>query len=64
MSSPKKPDFKIDLCSRAGKSTNNLYLAFQDPEKLADVRSKVQQYMGGVHHVQKPKEYVGLRNDP
>ena len=46
-SSPSQPPaFKIDLCSRAGKSTNNLYLVFQDPLKNADVQSKVQKYMG------------------
>ena len=34
------------MFSRAGKSTTSQYLAFQDPEKLADIQSKVANYMG------------------
>ena len=50
-SSPSQPpSFKINLCSRAGKSTNNLYLAFQDPLKNADVQSKVKKHMGATNY--------------
>ena len=34
------------MFSRSGKSTNNLYLAFQDKEKLKNVQSRVAAYLG------------------
>ena len=34
------------MFSRAGKSTNNLYLAFQDKERLNAVQSKVAAFLG------------------
>ena len=34
------------MISRAGKSTNNLYQAFQDKQKHKNVQSKVAQFMG------------------
>jgi hypothetical protein len=34
------------MFSRAGKSTNNLYLAFQDKDKLKLVQSKVTEALG------------------
>ena len=34
------------MFSRAGKSTTSQYLAFQDPEKLAEIQSKVTAFMG------------------
>lgn len=35
------------MFSRAGKSTNNLYLVFQDREKHGTVQSKVAAFIGG-----------------
>ena len=34
------------MMSRAGKSTNNMYLAFQDKEKHRWVQSKVAKFIG------------------
>ena len=34
------------MFSRAGKSTNNLYLAFQDKDKLKNIQSRVATYLG------------------
>lgn len=34
------------MFSRAGKSTNNLYLVFQERDKLKTVQSKVANFMG------------------
>jgi len=36
------------LKSRTGKSTNNLYLAFQDKNKLKSVESKVAKLIGKI----------------
>lgn len=34
------------MFSRAGKSTNSLYLVFQEKDKLSSVQSKVAHFMG------------------
>ena len=34
------------MFSRAGKSTNNLYLAFQDKDKLKNIQSRVAAFLG------------------
>lgn len=34
------------MFSRAGKSTNTMYLAFQDKDKLLNVNSKVANFIG------------------
>ena len=46
------------MFSRAGKSTNNLYLAFQDKERLNTVQSKVATYLGKTQDLDKSKEPV------
>ena len=34
------------MFSRSGKSTNSLYLCFQDKDKLKNVQSKVARFIG------------------
>ena len=46
------------MFSRAGKSTNNLYLAFQDKDKLKSVQSKVAAFLGKENDQDKDKEQI------
>lgn len=47
------------MYSRSGKSTNNLYLAFQDKERLNSVQSKVAAFLGkDMDQQEKDKEAV------
>ena len=46
------------MFSRAGKSTNNLYLSFQDKERLNSVQSKVAAFLGKTADQDKEKETI------
>lgn len=46
------------MFSRAGKSTNNLYLAFQDKERLNTVQSKVAAFLGKTADQDKAQETI------
>lgn len=46
------------MFSRAGKSTNNLYLAFQDKERLNTVQSKVAAFLGKQKDPDKEKDNI------
>lgn len=46
------------MFSRAGKSTNNLYLAFQDKDKLKNIQSRVAAFLGKADEHSKSKDMI------